>query len=224
MKLLQFFFLLPFCLLLFTSAFPQGKDTARLRNPAPNPGAMPADSVKKIPLSAVKKGRDPHKATLYSAILPGLGQIYNRKYWKLPLVYGALGFPAYTYFYNKEWYEKTAFALAVLVNGSYLTSPDSLRRVDPKLLPFITALDNNDLINYRNEFRKDQDYSALFFLLFWGLNVIDATVDAHLSQFDVSPDLGLEIHPTIIPGTNAAGLSLVFDFHQPRPRAIQIYN
>jgi len=92
------------------------------------------------------------------------------------------------------------------------------------LLGFITALDNNDLLNYRNTFRKDQDYSALFFLLFWGLNIIDATVDAHLSQFDVSPDLSLEIHPVRMSGSNATGLSFVFDFHKARPRPLQVYN
>ena len=140
------------------------------------------------------------------------------------MVYGALGIPAYLYFYNKEWYKKTAYALAVLVNGSYLTSPDSLSKVDSKLLPFISAGANNSLLDYRNEFRKDQDYSALFFLLFWGLNVIDATVDAHLKQFDVSPDLSLEIKTAIFPGSNAAGLSFVFDIHRPRPRVLGIYN
>ena len=222
MKIVQSSSILSLCLLLYAAAFSQQKDTV-LRNPPSNPGAMPSESVSKIP-STQKIKSDPHKATLYSALLPGLGQVYNKKYWKLPLVYAALGIPAYTYFYNKEWYKKTAYALAVLVNGSYLTSPDSLSKVDPKLLPFISAGANNSLINYRNEFRKDQDYSALFFLLFWGLNVIDATVDSHLRQFDVSRDLGLEIQPVIIPGSNALGLSFVFDIHKPRPRIIDIYN
>jgi hypothetical protein len=203
------------------TGFSQQKDS--LKMPPPNPGAMPSDSIKKVPFSQVKMS-DPHKATLYSAILPGLGQVYNKKYWKVPLVYAALGIPAYTYFYNKEWYTKTSYALAVLVNGSFLTSPDSLSKVDPKLIPFITAGANNSLINYRDEFRKDQDYSALFFLLFWGLNVIDATVDAHLRQFDVSPDIGLEIRPFLIPGSNAAGLSFVFDLHKPRPRVLDVDN
>jgi hypothetical protein len=218
MKVAQLFSILFIFALLPFAGFSQKKDSV-LKNPAPNPGAMAADSISKIPASKVKMN-DPHKATLYSAILPGLGQIYNKKYWKLPLVYAALGIPAYAYFYNKEWYKKTAYALAVLVNGSYLTSPDSLSKVDPKLLPFISAGANNSLINYRDEFRKDQDYSALFFLLFWGLNVIDATVDAHLKQFDVTPNLGLLIRPVIIPGSNAYGLSFQFDIHKPKPQRI----
>ena len=224
MKRFPFFIILAFFTLAGPVVFSQKKDSTLLKAPAPNPGAMPADSVKKLPAYDLKKGRDPHKATLYSAVMPGLGQIYNRKYWKLPLVYGALGIPGYLYFYNKQWYKKTAFALAVLVNGSYLTSPDSLRRVDPKLIPFINALDNNDLINYRNTFRKYQDYSALFFLLFWGLNVIDATVDAHLSQFDVSPNLSLQISPVLIPGSNATGLNFVFDLHKAKPRPLEPLN
>jgi hypothetical protein len=216
MRIASFFSMVFLLTLAHLTGFSQKIDSV-LKNPPPNPGVQKTDTTS-IPKSRQLAGNDPRKATLYSAILPGLGQIYNKKYWKLPLVYGALGIPAYAYFYNKEWYKKTAYALAVLVNGSYLTSPDSLSKVDPKLVPFITAGANNSLINYRNEFRKDQDYSALFFILFWGLQIIDATVDAHLKPFDVSPNLSLEIRPSFIAGPNAYGLSFLFDIHQARPQ------
>ena len=68
---------------------------------------------------------------------------------------------------------------------------DTLAMVDPKLQGFVTSGDDNNLRTYRNEFRKDQDYSILFFLLFWGLNIVDATVDAHLMSFDISNQLHL---------------------------------
>ena len=68
--------------------------------------------------------RNYHRATLYSAILPGAGQVYNKKYWKVPIIYAALGISAYAFFYNKSWYNKCQYALTVTVNGT--TNPDSL--------------------------------------------------------------------------------------------------
>ncbi len=166
-----------------------------------------------------KKKHDPNKASLYSAVMPGLGQIYNKKYWKLPLVYAAVGIPIYTFFYNKMWYNKTRYALAVVANGSY-TNPDSLSKVDPKLLIFVQDLDATDLIKYRDEFRKDQDYSVLFFLLFYTLNIVDATVDAHLKDFNVNDNLSFRFKPSIYSGANNLGLSLVFDIHKAKPRLL----
>jgi hypothetical protein len=84
---------------------------------------------------------------------------------------------------------------------AYVTLRDTVRadypKVKPELRPFIDAGDLNSLRNYRDEFRKNVDYSVLFFLFFWGLNVVDATVDAHLKEFDVSRELGLKIKPSV---------------------------
>jgi len=184
--------------------------------------AAPAKDTAYQKNSSRKKKNDPHKATIYSAILPGLGQVYNKKYWKVPIVYVALGIPAYTYFYNKSWYEKTQYALAVTINGS---KGDSLNAVDPKLRPLVDAGATNSIINYRNEFRKDQDYSVLFFLLFWGLQIVDATVDAHLKDFNVNNDLSFHVRPNFLPGPNpTASVSLVFDIHKPRPKTLNLLN
>ncbi len=68
------------------------------------------------------------KATLYSAILPGAGQVYNKKYWKVPIVYAAIGIPAYFYFYNKDYYNQAQYALTVTVNGA---DSASLSKVSP---------------------------------------------------------------------------------------------
>ncbi len=172
--------------------------------------------------SVVKKKSDPRRATLYSAILPGAGQIYNKKYWKLPIVYAAVGIPAYTYFYNKDWYKKCQYALAVAVSGN---TGDSLNAVAPELKGLAASGDQNSIINYRNEFRRNQDYSVLFFLLFWGLNIVDATVDAHLKDFDVSSDLSMQIKPVFIPGPNyVAGVSFIFDLHKSRSKLINLGN
>ena len=178
---------------------------------------------------SLARKRDPRKATIRSAIFPGMGQIYNHKYWKLPIVYAAIGIPAYTYFYNRSWYQKCQFALGV-IDTYTLDSvgtpipPSTLAKVDTKLLPFVTSGDDPDLRTYRNEFRKDQDYSILFFLLFWGLNVVDATVDAHLKYFDVSDQLSMHLQQPspgfLAPGGSVAGLSLVFDLHKPHYKVL----
>ena len=79
----------------------------------------------------------------------------------------------------------------------------------------LKPLSENSLLFYRNSFRRDIDYSILFFVVLWGLNVVDAAVDAHLKTFDVSPDLSLKFKPgrSELAGTN--GLSLVLAFKDP---------
>ena len=169
---------------------------------------------------------NPRRATLYSAILPGAGQVYNKKYWKVPIVYAAIGIPAYAFFYNKSWYLKCQYALTVCINNANNGSvgDDSLKKVAPELLPFVTSNDQNGIITNRDSFRKNQDYSVLFFLLFYGLNIVDATVDAHLKYFNVSSDLSFQIKPMIMPGpTPSAGITLAFDFHKPRFREMSAH-
>ncbi len=181
-----------------------------------------ADSLARI----ARHIRSPHKATLLSTFVPGAGQIYNRKYWKAPIVWAAVGIPAYTYFYNKSWYQKCQRAISLLdpytlAGIPYSTKQDSINLVDPKLRSFLVTGGEQQLQSYRNEFRKDQDYSLLFFLLFWGLNVVDATVDAHLSSFDVSNELSIHLQqPSELTGSTGMGLALVLDFHKPRYRSL----
>lgn len=152
-----------------------------------------------------KKVRNPRTAAIRSAILPGLGQIYNRKWWKLPLVYGALGATGGIFLYNLKWYNRTRYAANI-----YLTEgPTAYQKVHPQLQTFVQNGNIETLRYARNSYRRDIDYSALFFLLAWALNVVDATVDAHLSSFDVSPDLSFKIKPgySELAGTN--GISFV---------------
>jgi hypothetical protein len=201
----------------------QRNDTGVLR------GKGHKDSPYKVD-SAAKKLHDPRKATLYSTFCPGLGQIYNKKYWKLPIVYAAIGIPAYTYFYNKSWYQKCQYALAIIDNGT--TNVDSLNRVDPKLKTFIVDGDDNSLRSYRNQFRQDQDYSVLILLLLWGLQIVDATVDAHLMGFDISPQLSMRIEEGgsgtsnnstgLGPMNTATSFSLVFDLHKTKYKTIAL--
>ena len=213
------------CCIFFQFAASQVKDST-LPTSSANAGGvriLGVDSVfMKKKDSSNARVFSPRRAAIYSAILPGLGQVYNKKYWKVPLVYTAIGIPTYTYFWNKSWYNKARYALAVIVNGSY-NNADSVSKVDPKLISYVTY-HNQDaisgLINIRDEVRKNQDYSVLFILLFWGLNVVDATVDAHLKGFDVSDEVSLHWRPAMLDGVNAAGMGIVFDFHSRKARPL----
>jgi hypothetical protein len=163
---------------------------------------------------ADKRQFSPRKAAIRSAIIPGWGQAYNRKYWKIPIVYGALGTTAVVFRFNLTEYKNISFAYRYLVNPNRDSA--DLKKIGADLQPFIRANASNDLRNYRNSFRKNIDYSVLVFLLFWGLNVVDATVDAHLKGFDVSDDLSLKFQPGFSPMSNTTGLSLVLDIHKGR--------
>ena len=177
-------------------------------------GRNNSDSVSiraKKPDTLAKQKNIPRNAALRSAIIPGWGQVYNKKYWKVPLVYAAVGIPVYLFLDNKKWYNRSRYALSIISNDRY-GNADSLAQVDPLFKPFVDAKLSGSLITYRNQVRRNMDYSILFILLMWGLNVIDATVDAHLRGFDISDDLSLKIKPSYLPGTCAAGISLVLNF------------
>src|SRR5882672_7038705 len=134
-------------------------DTARLHKTDSvrrRSGKDSTDSPYKVD-SLTRKRHNPRKATLYSTFMPGLGQIYNRKYWKLPLVYAAVGIPAYFYFDNKRWYQKCQYALAAILDTPITAA--KLAKVDPQLRSFVTNGQDNALRSARNEYRKNQDYS-----------------------------------------------------------------
>ena len=148
------------------------------------------------------------KASLRSAILPGLGQVYNKKYWKVPIVYGILAIPVSTY--NSSWYKKTRFAYAARSDND--TTNDKL--IAPELQPLATA----SLKLYRNEFRKGMDFSILGLLVLWGLNVADAAVDGHLKTFDISDDLSMQLKPNFSTGRKGQmGFTASFHLGKAKP-------
>jgi Family of unknown function (DUF5683) len=171
--------------------------------------SMPAPGAAKAPVNkydSAMLAHSPKKAAIRSALLPGLGQIYNKKYWKLPIVYGALGTCAGIFFYNLSNYKATRFAYTVRYNMRvFRTDSAKFSQIRDNLKP----LSEESLRFYRNQFRRDIDYSALFFILLWGLNVVDAAVDAHLKSFDVGPDLSLQFKPGYSELARTNGLSIV---------------
>lgn len=154
--------------------------------------------------TVVTKKHNPKVATFRSAVLPGWGQAYNKKYWKIPIVYGALGTAAGVFIYNIKTYK--LLRQAVVYRSDKDTANDVL------VAPEFASLSTESIRFYRNAYRQNIDYSVLAFLVIWGLNVVDATVDGHLKAFDVSPNITLKIRPGFNYSTSSAGLSLVFSF------------
>lgn len=197
--------------------FCPAKDPVTLKKDSIQSGKKTKDTSGRASSDTVsRKKHSPRKAAIRSAILPGWGQAYNRKYWKMPIVYGALGTTAYVFNFNLTEYRRVGEAYSILVTGDTAR----FKEVDADLLPFLTQNASGALRTYRNEYRKNIDYSVLVFLLFWGLNVVDATVDAHLKGFDVSEDLSLKIKPGFNLASNTTGISLVFDIHKGKPKML----
>ena len=173
------------------------------------------DSTKKNNTNAfskpvISKTYSPRVATIRSAIIPGWGQAINKKYWKIPVVYAALGTTTYIFFRNVKQYNEASDAYANAIDGN----PGNDYQIPE---PYFSVKDQPDRIkSFRNQVRQNVDYSVLFFILFWGLNVVDATVDAHLKTFDVSNDLSLQIRPGFSPLAQTNGISLVLNIH-PKP-------
>lgn len=140
-------------------------------------------------------------ATVRSAILPGWGQYYNKKYWKIPLVYGAIGTCAGLFYFNLNEYQNARDAYRLKLDNdptNDILIKDKFKPVDPE-----------SIRRYRNDVRRNVDYSVLAFLVCWGLNVVDATVDGHLKSFEVSENLSLELLPpriNPINGYSSAGI------------------
>jgi hypothetical protein len=155
----------------------------------------------------------PSKATKRSALIPGWGQAYNKQYWKIPLVYGVIALPAATYIYNNDMYKKTKFAYEAKFKEAAGDVSD-VAKIDPVL----KNLSTSSLQSYRNIFRKDRDYSIMWMIVTWGINVIDATVSGHLKEFDINNDLSFKIQPTYQPQFKQAGLALQFHFNNNHSR------
>ncbi len=139
---------------------------------------------------------NPRKAGLYSAVLPGLGQAYNKRYWKIPLVYGGLiGFG-----YAMTWY-----------NDQYLKYKNELFYIlDNDLTRSPSGLSEDQLRSIIDQARRERDYMIVLTGIVYLLNIADAHIDAHLKEFDVNEDLKLKLDPTVllIGNTIVPGLSI----------------
>ena len=155
--------------------------------------ALPADSIPE------KEIHSPKKAAIYSAVLPGLGQAYNRKYWKIPLVYG--GFAAFGYFidWNNDNYRISKNAYLDLTDTDENTNSFmNLKYIEYYDLTNPTMVERlkDGLIKRQDYYRRNRDLLVILTVAFYGLNIIDASVDAHFFDWDISDDLTMNLKPT----------------------------
>ena len=207
---------------------------------------LPADSVRReetpvdtalllrqneatMAAAAVKSGRDvgvpakafvpnPQRALWLALVAPGAGQIYNRKYWKLPLFYGGFLGCTYAFLWNQQMFMDYSQAYLDIMDDDPNTA--SYRNFFPPGYDIDSRLDQFKTVfkNRKDRFRRYRDLSAFCFIGVYLLSVVDAYVDAQLSVFDISPDLSLRVAPALIETNNgrsplpAMGLGATFTF------------
>lgn len=176
-------------------------DTARLRSltdsVAANTGVPKPPGAKFVP--------DPKRALWLSLVLPGAGQIYNRKYWKLPIIYGGFLGCAYALMWNQQMYRDYSQAYLDIMDDD----PDTHSYLD--MLPPRYDISGREE-QFQSLFKRKKDYyrryrdlSAFCFIGVYLISVIDAYVDAQLSVFDISPDLTMRVEPAVIDTPSSLG-------------------
>src|SRR5258705_8619410 len=205
MRILLFIFCFSF-LLFSAQTFAQKKEVLTNSKKDSTPVVTKKTITNKY--DSATKAHPPRAAAFRSAVLPGWGQVYNKKYWKVPIVYAALGITGGIFINNIKIYKEYRFAYAARYKAE--RPPPAQDSTDYyKLKDLYKLISPESIRAARDRFRQYVDYSALFFILFWGLNVVDAVVDAHLKNFDVSPDLSLQIKAGHSQMAGTDGISLV---------------
>jgi hypothetical protein len=139
---------------------------------------------------------NPKKAGLYSAIIPGLGQAYNRNYWKVPVVLVGVGVAGYFYKKNYDDYQD--------YRQEYIR-----RKTPPHTVGSYEEYDETQLLQRQSDSKKYLDMTVLFSGIGYALVVIDAITSAHLKNFDISRDISMHVYPTVVPG--GGGVALVMN-------------
>ena len=176
-------------------------DTAPPRNApvldSPAPDQLAYDSLrgKLLPFQP-----NPKKSALYSAILPGSGQLYNRQYWKIPVIYVGIGASVYFMIDNSREYQRYRKAYTSRINNPAYV--DEFTKQGRSM---------NDLQIYQNAYKKQLDLTVLLSTVGYMLQVLDALAFAHLKNFDVSKDISMQMQPVALPSGDP-GLGLVFRF------------
>jgi hypothetical protein len=205
---------LTYILLLFFFVLPRIAGAQNIIDSAGNKIDVTAATAKK---DSLHQSISPRKAAIRSAIIPGWGQVsvrkdldasFFRKYYSIPLIYTAIGVTAGVFAYNLTWYRRTRYAYKVL----YTQDTNNYNNVYRKLRGYIQTNNSSSLKYARDQYRRDLDYSVLFFLAAWGLNVMHASVEAHLKSFDVSDDLSFHLKGGFSEMANTSGISLVVRF------------
>ncbi len=140
---------------------------------------------------------NPKKAGLYSALVPGMGQLYNRQYWKMPVVYVGFGVIGYFFVDNLNNYQSYRKAYIGRINNPYPTDQ------------YVGKYSTDQLQQLQNDYNKFLDMTALCGVIGYALQVLDAVTSAHLKNFDISRDISMRIRPVATP--NGLGMGLVMN-------------
>jgi len=166
------------------------------------------DSIKLATEDSSKKHKvfqpNPKRSGLYSAIFPGLGQLYNRQYWKIPVVYGVLGVAGYFLVSNQSKYQEYRKAYIGRLSGDLRNETDNTRFYDTSQLKIL-----------QDGYKRFFDITVLLTGVGYTLQIIDAVVFAHLKNFDVSRDISMRMRPLAMPNGDA-GIGLVFNIKPKR--------
>ncbi|WP_281542912.1 DUF5683 domain-containing protein [Maribacter aestuarii] len=189
-KFVTTFLILCFCLPILNAqeendSIPKTTESDSLKSTLRSSGVIMQDSLFKK-----KKNFNPlapSKAAFYSAVFPGLGQIYNKRYWKVPIVYGAIGGSIYAYTWNNDNYQRFRTAFKRRLAGF-----DDDEFNGEGQFPFF---DLDRLENQQERFQRDRDLWLVVSIGLYALNIIDANVDAHLKQFNIDDDLSFDFEP-----------------------------
>ena len=138
----------------------------------------------------------PRRATIYSAVLPGLGQIYNRKYWKVPLVYGGFATLGFFINLNNTEYVKYRQAYSDIIDSDPNTNSYIKLFIDPRNLEDANRSQSIEKLRRAKDYwRRNRDLVVIGTAVFYAINIIDASVDAHFFNFDISDDLTINWAP-----------------------------
>ena len=143
----------------------------------------------------------PRKAMILSAIIPAAGQVYNQKYWKVPIIYSGIGAGLYFYTLNRQEYLRNKNAYIQRINGE----TDEFSSLE-------NYKSDAQLKSDTETYRKFMEISVIGIAAVYALNILDAGVDAHLFYFDVSDDLSFRISPSLFTFGNTPQLTLTFNF------------
>ena len=158
---------------------------------SPDTSATEADTI--------IRSHSPKKATIFSAVLPGLGQVYNKKVWKVPIIYAGFGALGYFISFNNRYYQKFKAAYQMRLNN------------DPnfnKVYPEYSYLTDQSIELAMNTYRRWRDLNGMGFIALYVLQVIDANVDANFFYYDIGKDITLKVRPGIVGDDNLLGYAV----------------
>jgi hypothetical protein len=143
---------------------------------------------KKLEIKKSNTFNNPKKAGLLSLVIPGAGQIYNKRYVKAPIIWAALGSFGYFYIQNNSEYQKARTSFVSLIDT-----------ISSNNIPYNGSTNLAEVTAFKNNYRSNRDLFLILGVVFYGLQIVDAVVDAHLMGFNVNDNLSLHIQPVVIP-------------------------